>query len=158
MAEQPPIPFPQQNLIERLLANLATALRTQTNAILEIKAMISIVAERLDRIVDAERTEADDIREIRRAVIDTEQKVSSALHHIGAAREELKEISGDVQLPSPDELQHIKDVHRTSTAEAIDILFDRIKSLPIWLRWLTGTSIGGGIVEAIHRFFGHGGH
>ena len=135
-----PIPFPPQ-----FVSSLASAIRTQTNALLEIKASLALIAERLDRIVDAERAESDDLREIHRAIIDAGRDANDAKHAAIATR---KDITGPVMLHTPEQLEALKP----STWEAFGVLAERAQKLPVWLRILAGTSIGGALVEALHRW------
>ena len=135
-----PIPFPPQ-----FVSSLASAIRTQTNTLLEIKASLAVIAERLDRIVDAERAESDDLREIHRAIIDAGRDANDAKHAAIATR---KDITGPVMLHTPEQLEALKP----STWEAFGVLAERAQKLPVWLRILAGTSIGGALVEALHRW------
>ena len=134
------IPFPPQ-----FASSLASAIRTQTNALLEIKASLALIAERIDRIVDAERTEADDIREIRRAVIGTAHEISEAHHNIRETRKELEELSGEHEA-----LDTVREPG--GVIDAVGVIAARMQKLPVWLRILAGTSIGGALVEAAHKF------
>jgi chromosome segregation ATPase len=147
MADLPTISFPPQ-----YLTNLTSALRTQTNAILEVKAALAVIAEKLDRLVDSERAEADDIREIRRAILDTTKDISETRHNVRETREELKEITGEH--PLSEELQQLEnDRRRPGVIVAVVALVEHVGKLPVWLRWFLGTSLGGGLVELAHRYF-----
>jgi hypothetical protein len=143
MAEPPPvtIPFPPQ-----FIASLASAIRTQTNALLEIKASLAVLAERLDRIVDAERAEADDLREIHRAIIDAGRDANDAKHAAVATR---KDLTGPVVLHTPEQLEALK---QPSAWQAFGVLAEKAQKLPVWLRILAGTSVGAALLEAAHKF------
>jgi len=162
MADDPKtLPLPPQYATAQQITNLTHALRSQTNAILEqkieiheVKATLAIIAERLDHLVHDEREEAIDIRAIFRAVVDTGKDATEAKHAAQkaehAAKETRKDVTGPIALHTPEQLEALK---RPGAIEALGVLVERLGKLPTLVKWILGTSVGGAIVEAAHRFF-----
>lgn len=158
MADEP-TPLPQT--FERAMLRLTAALRSQTNAVLEVKqlanevkqSLASIVAK-LDHLIANESQEASDIREIRAFLFDASQKLIETSAGVREARRaledsqktlsEIEESTGKHILPSKNELEAMEDARRWRMLSGTAKFFKE--------HW-PHITISGGVGAAIYHFF-----
>lgn len=137
------------NLLERTIARLAAAIEAHTAKLQQIELQqshaLALVAERIDRLISEEKTEAEDVREIRR--------ILTAQHFQGAEqreeiREEIREqgerlqrkvedLSGPIALVPPEQGEEQRVIGAAAT------LIRAARKLPNWAHWLAAGGLGG---------------
>ena len=147
----PPRPINVQELHE-ILSHLTNALRSQTNATLEVRQLASLLVEKIDNLTANERSEADDIREIRKFLFDASKDISETRVTVRETRDGVKRIedSGPVPLFSEKELRAQEEIARENRKptfiEALVVVLKNVKD-----HW-PHITVSGGIGAAIYHF------
>jgi chromosome segregation ATPase len=163
MADEPS-QLPSQ--FERALIRLTAALRSHTNAVLEVKQLanevkqsLASVVAKLDHLIANEAQEASDIREVRAILFGTAEKLAEASHGVKETRKELEEtsdriikideeITGTHRLPTPDELQRAEDANRWRMLRATAKFFK-----DHWPHITISSGFGATLYHFFQRFF-----
>jgi hypothetical protein len=126
MDEPTQLPSP----LERMIRRMTAALQSHTNAILEAKALLNrvdnklgLVIAKLDHLIADEAREATDVREIRQLLVDAGLKLTETRAGIAEARKDLEEITGTHRTPSREDLEAFEDANRWRMLKAVGKFF-----------------------------------